>query len=60
MSYTREEIIDRLKNFEMGWEKPKGATAGFWRAVIDEIEQGGMENDRTVYGRGIKNNNQGA
>ena len=36
---TREEIIARLKNFEMGWEKSKSATAEFWRAVIDELEQ---------------------
>ena len=36
---TREELIDRLKNFEMGWEKPNSAFSDFWRAVIDELEQ---------------------
>ena len=35
---TREEIIARLKSFEMGWEKPGSAFPEFWRAVIDELE----------------------
>ena len=42
---TREEIIARLKSFEMGWEKPGSAFPEFWRAVIDELEQ---EQDMTI------------
>lgn len=45
---TKEEIIDRLKNFEMGWEKPKGATAEFWHDVIALIEKGDQEHENTA------------
>lgn len=48
MTYTREEIIDKLKNYEMGWEKPKYETAGFWHDVLELLEKAEALNKATA------------
>lgn len=48
MTYTREEIIDRIKNFEMGWMKPKYETAGFWHDVLELLEKAEALNKATA------------
>ena len=39
MTYTRIEMIEKLKMFELGWEDPKSALDDFWEQVITELDR---------------------
>ena len=39
MTYTREEIIDILKNYEMGWMKAQSAMPSLWHDILELLEQ---------------------
>lgn len=39
IEYTREEILERLKKFELGQEDPRAAYREFWTQVIRELDK---------------------